>query len=237
MTDRTNPSAQPPEGLSAPVEDYLKAIFSLDAEGVPVRPGALAEHLVVTPASVSNMLRRLGEGGLVGRGDDAAVELTDEGRRTALRVVRRHRLVETFLVEVLNVPWDEVHAEAERLEHAVSEQLEERIAAVLGDPDTDPHGDPIPPRDGGAHVEVWGPTLADAPEGAVVTVARVRDHEPAALRYLGDLGIRPATAVEVVRRDPFGGPTWVRCDGGDEVALGEPLTRLVHTDDAGRADG
>ena len=212
--------------LSASMEDYLKALLHLDAEGEAVTTTALAHRVEVAPPSASAMLRRLREAGLVQAGDGHEVELTGHGQRHALRVVRRHRLVETFLAEVLDVPWDEVHEEAERLEHALSPALEERIAARLGDPSHDPHGDPIPPRDG-EHDEAWPDPLDAAPTGARFLVERVSDRESDALRYLDELGVRPGVTVEVGERDPFGGPLWIEVEG-TRRALGLPLARLVH---------
>ena len=142
--------------------------------------------------------------------------------------MRRHRLLETFLNQMLGMPWHEVHAEAELLEHVLSDRLEERIDAALGHPTHDPHGDPIPPRHG-AHDERWGVGLDAVPPGACFRVRRVSDRDSAALRHLGELGMRPGVVVAVERQDPFGGPLWVRIDDRS-CALGTPLTRLVHGD-------
>lgn len=212
--------------LSASMENYLKALVHLEAHGGPVTTGAVAARVAVAPPSASAMLRRLRELGLVTGAPGHEVELSAHGRRHALRVIRRHRLVETFLAEVLDVPWDEVHAEAERLEHALSPALEDRIAARLGDPTHDPHGDPIPPRDG-EHDEAWPDPLDAAPTGSRFRVERVSDRDSDALRYLDDLGVRPGVLVRVGERDPFGGPLWVEVDG-ELRALGVPLARLVH---------
>lgn len=212
--------------LSAAMEDYLKAILHLAAEGGGVTTSALAQRVAVSPPSASAMLRRLREAGLVTGGSGHQLGLTGHGRRHALRVVRRHRLVETFLVEILDVPWDEVHDEAERLEHALSPALEDRIAARLGDPTHDPHGDPIPRRDG-RHDEAWPDPLAAAPSGARFLVQRVSDRDSEVLRYLDTLGVRPGTTLVVGKRDPFGGPLWVEV-GGAPRPLGLPLTRVVH---------
>jgi DtxR family Mn-dependent transcriptional regulator len=141
--------------------------------------------------------------------------------------VRRHRLVETFLVEVVGMSWDEVHREAELLEHGVSERLESRIDELLGHPVRDPHGDPIPPRDG-PHREHWGDPLAAAAEGDRFRVQRVSDRDPAVLRYLATLQIRPGAVLRVEEVAPFGGPMWVRLDDGDRHALGTVLTHVVH---------
>ena len=212
--------------LSASMEDYLKAMLHLDAEGEAVTTTALAHRVEVAPPSASAMLRRLREAGLVQAGEGHELELTTHGRGHALRVVRRHRLVETFLAEVLDVPWDEVHDEAERLEHSLSPALEERIAVRLGDPSHDPHGDPIPPRDG-EHDEAWPDPLDAVPAGAGFLVERVSDRDSDVLRYLDELGVRPGVTLQVGERDPFGGPLWIEV-GGQRRALGLPLARLVH---------
>jgi DtxR family transcriptional regulator, Mn-dependent transcriptional regulator len=213
--------------LTEAVEDYLKAVFALSTRDEPTTTSALAEQVGVAPPTVSAMLKRLAAHGLITRLDDHRVELTDHGLRHALDVVRRHRLLEAFLATVLNVPWDEVHAEAEVLEHAVSHGLLERIDAFLGHPTHDPHGDPIPSAYG-PHVEQWTLSLAQASPGVRFLVERVYDRDGAALRYLGELGIRPGTVLEVVERDPFDGPLWVRVDGRKRQGLGTGLTEIVH---------
>jgi DtxR family Mn-dependent transcriptional regulator len=208
------------------VEDTLKAVFALSTCDIPVTTSALAARLGVAPPTVSAMVKRLAAGGLVRRTDRHLVALTDHGLRHALSVVRRHRLLELFLARVLEVPWDEVHDEAEVLEHAVSEALIDRIDAYLGHPARDPHGDPIPSPDG-RHVETWTAALADSPPGTAFRVDRVSDRDGAALRYLGALGIRPGVVLEVVEREPFGGPLWVRVDSRSH-GLGPALAQLVH---------
>lgn len=212
--------------LSASNENYLKAIFDLTHRGALVTTGALASELGVSSPSATAMLKRLEQTELVERPDQRRVRLTPRGERAALQVVRRHRLLETFLSRVLDVPWDEVHAEAEMLEHALSERLEDRIDAALGHPTHDPHGDPIPPRTG-PHVENWGVALAAVPAGVRFRVRRVSDRDSAALRHLGQLGVVPGALLDVVEQAPFGGPLWVRV-GEHRHALGVPLVRLVH---------
>ncbi|MGI8874489.1 MAG: metal-dependent transcriptional regulator [Egibacteraceae bacterium] len=212
--------------LTSAVEDYLKAIYHLSVEQDPVTTSAIADRVQVAPPSVSAMLRRLRGSSLVSDDAGRTVALTDHGRRHALRIIRRHRLLETFLAEVLDVPWDEVHVEAERLEHALSDPLEERIARKLGHPTHDPHGDPIPPRDGG-HDESWPEPLDAVPAGMRFRVERVSDRDSEALRYLADLGVRPGAVLAVGERAPFGGPLWVDLRGRSQ-ALGIPLARLVH---------
>ena len=219
------------QAMSRATEDYLKAIYHLGTHGDPVTTGLLAHELGVSSPSVSAMVKRLQDGELIDRSDARSILLTVDGEREALRVIRRHRLLETFLARALGVPWDEVHAEAELLEHALSERLEERIDAALGHPTHDPHGDPIPPREG-PHSESWGVSLENVAAGTRFRVERVSDRDSAALRHLGQLGIVPGTVLDVEEQEPFGGPYWVRVDG-ERHALGIPLTRLVH----GRTEG
>ena len=208
------------------VEDYLKTVFQLSTgEGVATT-SSLASRLGVAAPSVSAMLKRLEASELVRRSSDHRVELTEHGRRHALGVVRRHRLLEMFLAEVLGVPWDEVHDEAEVLEHAISPRLEERIDALLKRPTRDPHGDPIPPRLG-EHVEDWASPLRSAAPGGSFLVERVSDRDSAALRHLAALGIGPGSVLQVVEWAPFGGPLWVEVDGRLH-ALVAGLVQLVH---------
>ena len=208
------------------VEDYLKAIFALTTEDAGLRSAVLASHLGVSAPTVSAMLRRLEVNGLVRRSQARPIELTDHGRRHALGVVRRHRLLELFLTEVLAVPWDEVHDEAEILEHAISPRLEERIDALLGHPTHDPHGDPIPPASG-QHIEIWATPLAAASDGDRFVVERVSDRDSDLLRHLGELGIQPGTALTVGERSPFGGPLWVEVDG-QRQPLSPGVVQAVH---------
>jgi DtxR family transcriptional regulator, Mn-dependent transcriptional regulator len=211
---------------TAPAEDALRTIFVLSGRGEPVSTSALARHLHIAAPSVSAMLRRLEDYGLVERTADHLTTLTPHGARHARHVVRRHRLLETFLVQVVGLRPDEVHTEADALEHAVSDRLLDRIDEMLGRPDRDPHGDPIP-RSGEGHVEGWGTRLSDAAIGGEFRVERVQDWDGPALRHLLDLGVVPGLTLVVLERAPFGGPLWVRFDGHDHP-LGEPLTRLVH---------
>ncbi len=207
-------------------EDFLKAIYALTTTGEPVTTGGLAHRLGVSSPSVSAMIRRLEGELLVERPRGAELRLTEPGERAALRVVRRHRLLETFLAHALDLSWDEVHAEAELLEHALSDRLEECIDVALGRPTHDPHGDPIPPRDG-RHDEHYGDRLDAVAVGTVFLVQRVSDRDSEALRHLGARGVVPGAQLEVVEREPFGGPLWVVVQG-ERLALGAPLARLVH---------
>jgi DtxR family Mn-dependent transcriptional regulator len=214
---------------SSAIEDYAKAIYALERRGdEAVTTNALAERLGVTPASASGMVKRLGELGLVEHQPYHGVSLTDEGRRVALEVLRHHRLLELYLAETLGVPWDRVHAEAEVLEHVLSEELEEAIAAKLGDPTHDPHGDPIPTRD--LKIDEGETTSLIALEaGASGTFTRVSDSDPEMLRYLDARGILPGDEFEVVEKQPFDGPLFVRF--GDSVhVLGGALARAMRVE-------
>ncbi len=217
--------------FSSAVEDYAKAIYSLEGDGnqrVAVSTTALAERLGVTPASASAMMRKLGELGLVDHVPYKGVRLTANGVRVALEVLRHHRLLELYLTEALGVPWDRVHAEAEVLEHVLSDELEELIAAKLGHPTRDPHGDPIPSRD---LVVEESPTeaLAAVPVGARGRLVRVSDSDPEMLRYLDARGIRPGDDFSVLERQPFGGPLMVSF--GDRVhALGDALAEAMRVE-------
>lgn len=208
------------------VEDTLKTIFRMAGQLEPATTSALAVHLGVTAPTVSVMLKRLESHGLVQRGADHSASLTAHGVEHARAVIRRHRLLETFLSRVLGVPWDEVHIEADALEHVVSDRLLARIDEHLGHPTADPHGDPIPPTSGG-HSEQWGHRLDGLAAGTVLLVERIDDRDSAALRYLAGIGVRPGVTVEVVERAPFGGPLWLRVDG-HEQALGDQLTTLIY---------
>ena len=211
---------------SQAVEDYLKAIFRLDSEAGIVTASAIAARLGVTGPSATGMLQRLQSAGLVVRAEDHSVILTATGRSAALRVVRRHRLIETFLHTVVGMPWHELHDEAEVLEHALSERLEARIDELLGYPTRDPHGDPIPSADGRDHTEAWPHRLADVPAGSTLSVERVSDEDPAALVHLAELGLVPGAEARVERLDPFDGPLWVDV-AGHRHALGRGLARMV----------
>jgi DtxR family transcriptional regulator, Mn-dependent transcriptional regulator len=217
---------------SPAIEDYSKAIYALEQrDREPVSTNALAERLGVTPASASGMVKRLGELGLVTHQRYRGVSLTDAGRRVALEVIRHHRLLELYLVQNLGLPWDRVHQEAEVLEHVLSEELEERIAAKLGHPTVDPHGDPIPTAD----LTIEEPptdSLDSLPARARGTFVRVSDSDPEMLRYLADRGIAPGDAFEVVDRQPFGGPLFVRF-GTDVHPLGGALALAMRVEVTG----
>ena len=224
----------PPLALSGPVEDYLKAIYDLELVGAPASTNDIADRLAISPASVSGMVRRLADQGLITHEPYRGVRLTGDGRRAALRTLRRHRILECYLTEVLGYPWDRVHAEAERLEHAASEELVELMASALGDPVQDPHGAPIPTRDGLVE-EAALQTLAETGAGEQVRVRRVHDKEPERLRYLAELGIRPGSLVRILDKAPFEGPITVWVDeagGGTTRAVGVGLAAQVFVERA-----
>src|SRR3954451_22656602 len=209
-----NVATQEPHLRSHAIEDYAKAIYVLETRGdEPVSTNALAERLGVTPGYVSAMIKKLDDAELVSHTPYRGVRLTADGRRTALEVIRHHRLLELFLAEVLEMPWDRVHEEAEVLEHVLSTELEEIIAAKLGNPTRDPHGDPIPSAEFEI-VEVETSSLADLQPGDSGVFVRVSDSDSEMLRYLGERGVTPGARLEVVERQPFGGPLFVRVGRG-----------------------
>jgi DtxR family Mn-dependent transcriptional regulator len=215
--------------MTSAVEDYAKAIYSLQSQaGDAVTTNALADRLGVTPASASGMVKRLNDLGLVEHRPYRGVSLTAEGRRVALEVMRHHRLLELYLVQSLGVPWDRVHAEAEVLEHVLSEELEELIAAKLGNPTHDPHGDPIPTRE--LTIEEGSTdTLQGLRPGDRGRFTRVSDSDSAMLRFLAERGIAPGDEFEVIDKQPFEGPLFVRF--GDVVhVLGGQLARAMRVE-------
>jgi DtxR family Mn-dependent transcriptional regulator len=215
-----------PDSVSASVQDYAKAVYALEArEGGAVSTTELAERLGVTAGSVSAMVRKLADFGLLEHEPYRGVRLTSRGRRVALEVLRHHRLLELFLAEELGMPWDRVHDEAEVLEHVLSEDLEALIAARLGNPRVDPHGDPIPT----AQFEIdEGKTASlDAlPVGTVGRFVRVSDSDPEMLRYLAKQGVALGDRIEVSGRQPFGGPVFARC-GDRQLPLGGRLAAAM----------
>src|SRR4051794_25641945 len=213
------------------VEDYAKAIYVLESRaGEPVSTNALADRLEVTAGSVSAMLRKLDELGLVTHQPYKGVRLTAQGRRVALEVIRHHRLLELFLAEVLDMPWDRVHKEAEVLEHVLSTELEEVIAQKLGNPTRDPHGDPIPSADFVIE-ESETTSLAALESGASGVFVRVSDSDPEMLRYLGRRGVTPGAEFEVIDRQPFGGPLFVRFGRDNDVhPLGGELAEAMRVE-------
>lgn len=200
------------ELLSSAHEDYLKAIYTLEARGQNVNNSALARHLDVSPASATNMVKKLADLELVTHTPYQSIALTPSGEQVALEVLRHHRLLELYLHQALNIPWDQVHAEAEKLEHVISDLLEDAIAAALGNPRVDPHGDPIPTKEG--HIEqVEGVLLYEAEVGRSYKLVRVLLQDQDRLSYLGSLGLYPDAAVTVLERAPFEGPLLIDVDG------------------------
>ncbi len=214
---------------TAAMEDYSKAIYSLESRtGEAVSTQALADRLGITAGSVSGMLHKLDELGLITHLPYRGVRLTETGRRVALETIRHHRLIELFLADALDMPWDRVHAEAEVLEHVISEDLEALIAAKLGDPTHDPHGDPIPTAElvMAENATCSLDTLEAGDSGVFV---RISDSDPEMLRYLARCGISPGDSFMVRERQPFGGPLFVVFDGG-EHPLGGDLARAMRVE-------
>lgn len=218
-------AALAPEPLTQSVEDYLKAIYRLSPEGRPASTSDIAHLLELSAPSVTGMVKRLSEQGLLEHVPYRGVQLTDEGRRAALRMVRRHRLIEAYLVEFLGYSWDTVHAEAERLEHAVSDTMVERMASALGNPAVDPHGDPIPSADGSIH-ELASTPLSDIPVGETVEIHRVHESQPERLRYIASLGIRPGVHVTILDRQPFDELVTIEV-GGERHVIGRELGHVL----------
>ncbi|MEY7973571.1 metal-dependent transcriptional regulator [Saccharomonospora xinjiangensis] len=204
---------------SASIEDYLRAIYGLEERGEAVTNTALASRLEVSPSSASGMVTKLAQQGLVEHVPYRGFGLTGDGRQLARSVLRRHRLIESYLVSELGYTWDEVHAEADQLEHVVSDLLVERIAVKLGNPVRDPHGDPIPAVDGSVE-EVSTKLLEELPIGAVGEIVRVWDTDPELLRYLSERAIGLGERIEVVERQPFGGSIVVK--------VGQPPDAATH---------
>ena len=215
--------------VTAAVEDYAKAIYALQTRrGSAVNTNAIAERLGVTPASASNMAKKLSALGLVEHEAYKGVRLTHAGERVALEVLRHHRLLELYLAETLDVPWDRVHDEAEVLEHVLSEELEELIARKLGDPTHDPHGDPIPTRE--LRIEEGRTSSMQSLEpGAQGRFVRISDSDPEMLRYLADQGIAPGDGFEIVDKQPFEGPVSARF-GKRVHVLGGALARAMRAE-------
>ncbi len=207
-------SPRRPSPLSRSVEDYLKAVYALTELGEPASTSALAEALDIQPASVTGMIKRLDESGFVEHVPYRGVRLTETGSREALRIIRRHRVLETYLADRLGYSWDDVHHEAERLEHAASDELIDRMASALEDPSHDPHGAPIPTR-AGEIARTGFVSLANAPEGVTLEIKAVQDEDSELLRYMESLGLRPGVLLTVVSRAPFNGPISVTVEGAE----------------------
>lgn len=222
---KSSAAAKVPTGhFSTSVEDYLKAIYHLTETGEAASTTAIAQRLGLAAPSVTGMVKRLAEQGLVRHEPYRGAELTTVGRRAALRTVRRHRVLEAYLVAFLEFDWGTVHDEAERLEHAVSDDLIERMAQALGNPSVDPHGDPIPAPDGTIAEVVYTP-LTEMPAGRA-TVLRVQSDDADRLRYLADIGLVPGAAVTVGAQAPFHGPLTLETPTGTQV-IGPEIGELV----------
>jgi DtxR family Mn-dependent transcriptional regulator len=212
--------------LTRSVEDYLKAIYHLAPGEEPASTNQIAERLGLSAASVSGMIKRLSEEGLLEHVPYRGVVLTESGRSTALRMVRRHRLIEAYLVDRLGYSWDTVHDEAERLEHAVSDLLIERMAEALDNPRVDPHGDPIPAPDGSIEESAYT-SLVEVPEGETVEIRRVDTSQGDRLRYLHDHGLVPGQRVRVTAHHPFSGPLVLRVGEDTEEVIGHELAAQI----------
>ena len=214
--------------LSDVMEDYLKTIYQLQRDRDDrIRTSEIAEELEVTSPTVTSMIEKLEERGLVDREKYRGVTLTNEGVTVALEVVRHHRLLEAYLTEHLDYDWSEVHEEADRLEHHISENFEERVAAALDDPDVDPHGSPIPSADLEPPEAPSGESIGEFEEGDVVVVEEVADHDPEVLSYLADHGVSPGVELEILEVAPFGMITAQAVDETESVSLPEDVARHV----------
>lgn len=221
VTDQQTPHP----AYSEAIEDFLKAVYLLQQEHDRVQTSMLAEALDISAPSTTEMAKKLARANLVEHEPYRGIRLTASGQRIALEIVRSHRLLELFLVECLGYGWDEVHEEAERLEHVVSERLIQRIAEYLGYPRYDPHGDPIPGPEGDIHPRKLKP-LAEWPLGQPGVVARLRDQAPEMLRYLADKGLVIGASVKVLSRDPFGGPLMLVVESSQQ-AIGPSVAQYV----------
>lgn len=211
--------------ISHAMEDYIKAIYKASGQKQQVPTSALAQILGVAPASVTNMCKKLAEFKLIEYEPYQGVKFTPAGSKLALEVIRHHRLIELFLAEALGVPWDQVHDEAEKLEHVISEDLEDRMAAALGDPKYDPHGAPIPTRSGKVYHKESG-RLVDMKAGDELIVVEVDDDDPELLRYVGGLGIFPGIELKLLLQAPFEGPLTLKING-NEFSLGYQAAKSV----------
>ncbi|OZM70616.1 transcriptional regulator [Amycolatopsis antarctica] len=218
-----------PQRRSSSIEDYVRAIYGLAERGEEVTNTTLATRMDVSPSSASGMVTKLSQQGLVAHVPYRGIGLTTEGRLLARGVLRRHRLIESYLVSELDYTWDEVHAEADALEHVVSDLLVERIAEKLGNPVRDPHGDPIPAEDGSIE-EVSTRLLDELDPGSVGEIVRVWDTDPELLRYLTERAIGLGERIEVVERQPFGGPIVVKVGAPPDSAthaLGKEIAQAL----------
>lgn len=214
-------------GLSQSIEDYLKAIFVLQSEGEAATTTNIANMLEVSSASVTNMLKKLAKMNLLKHESYRGAKLTHAGSKIALEILRHHRLLELYLKEVMGYSWDEVHDEAEKLEHHISEQFEDRIAELLNHPTHDPHGDPIPSKDG-VMPEMAILSIAEAELNKPYIIGRVKDQDPELLRYLEKIGVIPGVKIKVVEKSPFQGPIKVHLEDKEDQVLGFAVASEVY---------
>ncbi len=215
--------------LTDSIEDYLKAIHKVQNGSDAVSTSELADHLGISPASVSGMTKKMAEMNLVEHTPYEGVSLTEYGEKIALEVVRHHRLVERFLAEALDISWDQVHEEAERLEHVISEDLEDRMEEFLGNPDTDPHGSPIPSREGTVERPPCKP-LSDMEAGDTALIYEVSDHDSDLLRYLARKKLYPGTRVKFISEEPYSGGVNIEANG-EEITIGSEAARYIQVTD------
>jgi DtxR family Mn-dependent transcriptional regulator len=217
--------------ITQAVQDYLKAIYKVEETGQEVTTNSLAERLSVTQPSVTGMLKKLSELNLIDYTPYQGVKLTEAGRKIALEIIRHHRLLELYLAKAMGYSWDRVHEEAEKLEHVISEEFEEKIAEILGQPTSDPHGAPIPAKDGSIEQRNLR-ALTEIGVGQTVLVKQVSDRDPEKLRYLAGIGIYPEVFLLITEKAPFGGPMSIKI--GDIVHfLGIGLTDIIFVTPAG----
>ena len=211
--------------LSQALEDYLKVIYVLEADGEKATTTAIAQALDVSNASVTNMLKKLAGMNFIVHESYKGAELSPAGKKVALEILRHHRLLELYLKEVMGYSWDEVHDEAEKLEHHISEQFEDRIAELLNHPTHDPHGDPIPTKDG-VMPEKATLALNEAEINTLYMVGRVRDQNPELLRYLEQQGVLPGVELTIIEKAPFDGPINLKIDG-ELISLGFTIAQNI----------
>ena len=211
--------------ISQALEDYLKVIYVLEADGEKATTTAIAQALDVSNASVTNMLKKLAGMNLIVHESYKGAELSPAGKKVALEILRHHRLLELYLKEVMGYSWDEVHDEAEKLEHHISEQFEDRIAELLNHPTHDPHGDPIPTKDG-VMPEKATLALNEAETKTLYMVGRVRDQNPELLRYLEQQGVLPGVELTIIEKAPFDGPISLEIDS-EVISLGFSIAQNI----------
>ncbi|MEW6754931.1 MAG: metal-dependent transcriptional regulator [Candidatus Latescibacterota bacterium] len=216
-------------GITQAAEDYLQVIYRLqkgDEAVGRVTTSLIADYMQVSPASVTNMVKRLAEMDLVARTPYRGVELTEAGEAAALQSLRQHRLLELYLAETLGYDWDRIHAEADRLEHAISEEFEERIDRILGRPSTGAHGESIPTKEGAISEPAYV-RLSDLEPGRWAVIRRVSDRSAEMLRYLREMHLGLGTRLTVSTREPFDGPLHLLANGGRRFALGPEVARRI----------